>query len=88
MENLFRLEFNEKQQMFHHAHQNDVVEPNTFGWHTIAENCSYDENLIFKAFLYRKKKKKLTLDYVLTSFSELQSFWSNLSKYEMTIKKA
>ncbi len=87
MENLFRLEFNEKQQGFHHYYPHQCVEPNTFGWHTITENCSDEEFWIFEAFLNRKNKK-LTLDYVLTSFSELQRFYSNLLEYGMIIKKA
>jgi len=34
----FRLEWNEKQQGFHHERVNGTHEPNTFGWITIADN--------------------------------------------------
>ena len=96
MEKLFRLEFNEKQQQFHHhyPHQTHVKE-NYQGWKTITENCSYDEWNIFEAYLSRNvphhrkmaKKERYSIEYVLKSFSELQSFYSNLLKYKMSICK-
>lgn len=49
---------------------------------------SINNTLIFDAFIRSKKKDKLTLEYVLMSFSELQTFYSNLLKYELKITKA
>ena len=88
MEKLFRLEFNEKQQMFHHSYPGQGQEPNTFGWYTITEYCSNQEFLIFDAFIRCREKDKLTLEYVLKSFSELKTFYSNLLNYGLKITKA
>ena len=88
MENIFRLEFSEKQQQFHHSYPGQGQEPNTFGWYTITEHCSNQEFLIIDAFIRSKKKDKLTLEYVLKSFSELQTFYSNLLNYDLRITKA
>ena len=88
MEDLFRVEFNEKQQCFHHAYPHQKTEPNTHGWVTITENCSDDEFHIFEAYVNRIKKKKLTLEYVLKSFLELKGFYDNLLEYKMIIRKA
>jgi len=87
MEKLFRLEFNEKQQHFHHAYPLQYTKPNTHGWHTITDFCSDDEWYIFEAYVNRTKKRKLTLSYVLKSFFELQGFYSNLHEYKMQICK-
>ena len=87
MEKLFRLEFNEKQQAFHHAYPHQNKEPDTFGWHTVTDFCSDDEFHIFEAYVNRTKKRKLTLEYVLKSFSELKGFYSNLLEYKMSIRK-
>lgn len=95
MEDLFRLEFNEKQQVFHHRYPHQTrVKENTFGWYTITEYCSDDEFHIFEAYINRdvphkrkmQKKPKLTLKYVLKSFLELKSFMKNLSEYNLSIK--
>ena len=96
MEKLFRLEFNEKQQMFHHhyPHQTHVKE-HSFGWHTITEYCSDEEFHIFEAYVNRdiphrrsmSKKPRLTLEYVLKSFLELKSFMRNLDEYKISIRK-
>ena len=87
MEDLFRLEFNENQQCFHHAYPQQKTEPNTHGWVTITDNCSDDEFDIFEAYVSRIKKEKLTLKYVLKSFSELKGFYSNLLEYGMIIRR-
>ena len=96
MEKLFRLEFNEKQQAFHHhyPHQTHVKE-NSYGWKTIIENCSDDEFHILEAYLSRNvphhrsmaKKERYSIEYILKSLSELQSFYSNLLEYKMSIRK-
>ena len=77
----FRLEFNEKQQAFHHAypHQKHTI-PNTHGWVTIADYCTDDEFLIFECYLERIPKKKLTTEYVMQSMAEIKSFTNNLIK--------
>jgi hypothetical protein len=93
MENLFRLEFNEKQQKFYHGYRN--IKENTTGWCIITEYCSEDEFHIFEAYVNRvvphhrkfAKKEKLTLEYVLKSFIELNSFLDNLLEYNLQIKK-
>lgn len=87
MEQLFSLEFNEKQQMFHHRYPHQKHQPNTNGWYTITDFCSDDEWHIFEAFVNREKKRELTLEYVLKSFNELKGFYSNLLEYKMSIRK-
>jgi hypothetical protein len=92
MESLFRLEFNEKQQAFQHGYPHIK---NTKGWHIITEYCSEDEFHIFEAYVNRvvphhrkfAKKERLTLEYVLKSFIELNSFLDNLLEYNLQIKK-
>ena len=83
----FRLEFNEKQQNFHHSYPHQKREPNTHGWVTIAEFCTDDEFFIFETFINRKRKKKISTDYVLKSFSELKTFWNDLIKNGFGITK-
>jgi len=88
MEQLFRLEYNEKQQAFHHAYPHQTwVRENTHGWYTITDFCSDEEFHIFEAYVNRVKKRKKSLEYVLKSFSELKGFMNNLSEYNLSIKK-
>jgi len=85
MEQLFRLEFNEKQQQFNCAYPNKSQKANTFGWRTIADNCSDIEFYAFEAFVNRTKRQGLTVEYLLKSLSEFMVFWSNLLEYGLSI---
>jgi len=84
----FRIEFNEKKQHFHHAYSFQNQEPYTNGYYTIAEYCTNEEWRVFEAFVNRVKKKRLSLEYVLKSFEELQGFYKNLLEYRMIIGKS
>jgi hypothetical protein len=82
MEITYRLEFNEKQQHFHL--DNYTHEQNTNGWFTITENCTDFEFKIFKAYVNRIKKGKLTKEYLLKSKSEVIVLLENL--YESNLR--
>jgi hypothetical protein len=50
----FDLEFNEKQQQWHHNHGQN--EENTNGWVTIIPNCCYTLEEQFNKFIGKKRK--------------------------------
>lgn len=83
MENLYRLEFNEKQQAFHLA--DHTTERDTHGWFTIFEYCSDVEFKIYEAFVYRIEKKKFTKEYLLKCAEEVERFTKNLMEYGLWI---
>jgi hypothetical protein len=84
MGKLFRLEFNEKQQNFHHAYPESNEEPDTFGWVTIAEQCSDEDFWVFESFVNRTERK-LTKKYLIQQFSELRVFIKKLTEYNLSI---
>ena len=86
MNDLFTLEFNEDQQMFHHNYGKS--KHNTHGWFTVTDFCSDRESRIFEAYVNRIKKKKLTKYYVLRSFQEISGFISNLIEYNLSINES
>jgi hypothetical protein len=63
MTTLFRLEFSEEQQVFHHNHGHQ--EPNTNGFITIFEHCEELEAQVFLSLLKFLKEGKLTNKDVL-----------------------
>jgi hypothetical protein len=88
MSETYRLEFNEKQQMFHL--DNYSHEENSFGWITITEHCTDLEFEIFEAYLDRdciKEDQTLTEDHIINTFIDLQSFILKLMDYNISIVK-
>lgn len=83
MEQTYRLEFNFNQQGFHLDRGSH--EENTHGWVTIIEHCTDQEFKILEAYIARKKKEKLTVQYILESLSELKIFMANLAEYNLHI---
>lgn len=81
----FRLEFNEKQQQFHH--DNYTHEADTFGWFTIMDECSDMEFHIFEAYVKRVKVGKLTKEYLLKCAEELKTFTSNLLDSSLVVSR-
>jgi len=81
----FRLEFNEKQQAFHH--DNYTHEPETNGWITIKDRCLHDFAYQFEAFLYAKKLERVTESDVLNALTEFDTFEENLLKINRHIAK-
>jgi len=85
MERIFRLEFNEQQQVFH---KDDYThEQNTYGWFTIFEFCTNLEFVIYKSYVNRIKKDKLTKNYLLQCAVEVKSFMINLLEYNISISQ-
>jgi hypothetical protein len=84
MNKTFRLEFNEKQQMFHHNYGQDL--PETNGWVTIIEHISDEESVIFDCYINRTGKKKFTTEYLFKSRNELIKFTYLLMEYNINIK--
>jgi len=79
MEITYRLEFNEKQQLFHL--DNFTHEEGTHGWFTILKHCTVDEFVVYEAFVNRIPNKKLTKEYLLKCASEVKRFTNNLLEY-------
>ena len=77
----FRLEYNEKQQLFHH---NYTRIENTNDWFTVYEECTDIHFEIFESYVNRIPKTKLTKDYLVNSVTELQGFLDNLSQYKLS----
>jgi len=83
METTYRLEFNEKQQKFHLG--DSTHKPKTFGWVTVIDSCTNAEYLIFIAFAYRIKKRKVTLKYLIQCLKELGNFIAVLQAAKVSI---
>lgn len=83
MERNFIVEFNESQQCFHHNYGND--KPNTHGWVTIKEDVSDFEYMVYKCFVDRVKKRKLTIKYLLQCLKEYEQFMDNLEEKGLVI---
>jgi hypothetical protein len=85
----FRVEFNEKQQGFHHSYKHQTSIPETHGWTTIIENCDRLEFKFFMCYIKRINKKKLTTEYLLKSLSEIKTLYNNLieNNLKITINK-
>lgn len=47
----YRLEYNERQEAFHHERQHSEREHNTHGWVTVMENMTNDDMMSFDIFL-------------------------------------
>lgn len=82
----FRLEFNEKQQKFHH--DNYTHEADTFGWFTIMDECSDIEFKVYEAFVNRIPNKKLTKEYLLKCATEVKGFTNNLLEYGLVVGRS
>lgn len=74
MNDTYRLEFNEKQQVFH---LNEGTEK-PHGWITIFDHCTVTEYLIFDSYVGRIKKDKLDVEYLLKCKSEVEKFMTNI----------
>ena len=85
MENTYRLEFNEKQQMYHL--DNYSHEENTFGWTTIINHCTDTEFMVFEAYVNIERPKNLTREYLVDCAKEVKKFTENLMEYELNISK-
>ena len=81
---IFRLEFNEKQQQFHS--DNFTHEANTHGWFTIFDYCTDNEFHIYEAYVKRIPKKTLTKEYLLKCATEVEAFMDNLSEKSLVIR--
>ena len=85
---LYRLEFNEEQQVFHMEMLSPYAkEANTHGWFTITEYCSDIEFNIFEAYVNKTKHERLTKEFLLRCITEIAGFMNNLSEYNLVIKK-
>jgi hypothetical protein len=69
MEQNYRLEFNEDQQKF--RLDNYTHKKNTYGWFTIYEQCSELRFKVYKSYVNRIKKRKLTKEYLLKCVDEI-----------------
>ena len=78
MEKSYRLEFNEKQQLFNLS--DGTVKPNTFGWFTVIGSCTCFEFMFYEAYVNRVPKKTLTKKYLLKCAVEVMWIVSNLSE--------
>ncbi len=82
---LYRLEFNEKEQVF--RFDNYSHEADTFGYATISEYCSEMEFQVLVSYLDIKGKEndKLTIEYLLKSISEMKKFIYKLAEWNLAI---
>lgn len=86
METTYRLEFSEKQQLFHL--DNRTHKENTNGWITICEHCTDSEFEIFQAYLEIKSAEVKTNDFIKSEFRRLKYFWERLLECGYSIQKA
>lgn len=83
MEKIYRLEFNEKQQKFHH--DNYTHEENTNGWFTILESATNIECMFFEAYVNSFEKKKFTKEFLLKCAKEVKAIFNKLIEFEIII---
>ena len=81
--NLYRLEFNQKQQVFHMAEKSDGARP---GWHVVTESCTPEESVILQCYCDAKKSPKITNEFVMKSLAELKIFWGKLMDEGITFQ--
>lgn len=82
---LYRVEFNEHYQRFHHEYIHSRTIPNTYGWFTIIDESDNAGINQFEAFVYRKRHKKLTVKYLLNCVKELEQLKINLKLWGFEI---
>ena len=80
LEITYPLYFNEKDRQLFLGELED-----TEGWFVIFENCTKLEFTIYRAYINRTEKKKVTLEYLLKSADELKGFMDNLIFYNLNI---
>jgi hypothetical protein len=79
MEVLYRLEYSEKEQMFHYGDNSNIENSNSY--YTLTEYCSHREFIIFKSYLEAvEKKEKLTLNIVINRFNQMIEFLHLIDK--------
>jgi hypothetical protein len=76
---LYTLEFSEKLKTFRISD-----EPTGGDYATITEYCSPFEHRVFSCYLDRANSD-LTIEYVQSSFRELNKFWKSLIKSNLSI---
>lgn len=84
MDELFNLEFSEKEQCFRHEKTEEDSED---GFILLKYSCSNQHKLIFEAFINRKSPRHLTNKYVIKQFIQLEWFIFKLSENEIKINK-
>lgn len=80
---LYRLEFNQNQQVFHLAEKSDIKRP---GWYVISESCTPLECIVLQCYCESKKTPHMTNVFVLKCLSELKTFWSKLMDEGITFE--
>jgi len=82
-----RLEFNEKQQAWHHEwHQRTYMkEPNTFGWETIFERCCDYKAMNFDSFLKSLLKPPYKMADVKNLAKKYEEFEKDLNYRQSSI---
>ena len=86
METTYRLEFSEKQQLFHLCY-NRAHKENTNGWKTICHNITESEFDIFQAYLEIKSAEVKTNYFIKSEFRRLKYFCERLLEYGYSIQK-
>jgi hypothetical protein len=81
-EGYYRLEYNEKQQHWHHNRGNH--EPNTNDWFTVIEHCDDFYIKFFENYI-KKEKKPYTKKYLLKCAKEVSDLFYNLEQGQIKI---
>lgn len=79
----FRLEFNEKQQAYHHAYKHQINIPNSHGWITISDGMTDIEFTIFHCFVVATLDKDFELRTDKKNFTTTKELEKCLHKLEM-----
>ena len=85
-EKLYRLEFNERQQMFHY--ENGRHEPDTFGWKTVCDELPIEIITLLTEFISQRRKGKkhmLTFERILKYKEEYNAFICALEELDLAI---
>lgn len=85
MENRYRLEFSETQQQFHLDNRNH--EPNSYGWVTIADNCSDIEFEALQSYMNIYPVKRLSEKHIRKCLAEVSRFILRLTDFNLSIKR-
>ena len=85
---LIRLEFNEKDNVFHYVYEKEAVKPieNTFNYKTIVECCSIEEAETLQSYIEMKGRKTITTNDVLKDLSEVKIFINALLARNLIIE--
>ena len=86
MSNVYRLEFNEKQQQLHL--DNYTHEEQTHGWITVYKCCTDLEFWVFRSFLEANITGRKTNQNVLECASKYEAFMKNLVQNRLQITRA